>query len=246
VPVEDADVKLDGVVESGAVATIDDLPGVHELTDLEQLRALSDPLRVLLFRLLREREQTVKELCDQLGESSTRLYYHVGELERVGLVRLVRTEARAGIVQKYYRSIARLLYVPFTLFQQGPDSAEARAAVEWYGVMLEQAIVDLRRALRDNIQDTDPETIFATRNFIRVTPAKARELVARLNALQEEIIAADDPAGPVRFAYTSVLAPASFPSPDASPGAARGGERVQHPSAPHVRRTRRVHGEPSA
>ena len=237
---EDDGLTLDSVEAPSALATDAELPLVHELTDLEELRALSDPLRVLLFRLLREREQTVKELCDQLGESSTRLYYHVGELERVGLVRLVRTEARAGIVQKYYRAIARFLYVPFSLFQQGPDSAEAQAAVEWYGVLLEQAIVDLRQALRDNIQDTDPDTIFAARNFIRVTPAKARELVERLNALQLEIIAADDPDGPMRFAYTSVLAPASFPEPSRAPGAARG----QRPSPPHIRRARRPRVEP--
>ena len=222
----------------------DDLPVVHELATLEELRALSDPLRLLLFRLLREGEHTVKELCDQLGESSTRLYYHVSELERVGLVRLVRTEARAGIVQKYFRSIARFVYVPFTLFQQGPHSEEAQAAVEWYGVMLEQAIVDLRQALRDNIQDTDPDTIFATRNYIRVTPAKARELVERLNALQEEIIAADDPDGPVRFAYTSVLAPASFPEPGPAAGPARGMHVNTRP--PRKRRTRRARAEPGS
>jgi DNA-binding transcriptional ArsR family regulator len=235
---EDELVMVASANSASAVATADDLPVVHELTTLEELRALSDPLRLLLFRLLREGEHTVKELCDQLGESSTRLYYHVGELERVGLVRLVRTEARAGIVQKYFRSIARFVYVPFTLFQQGPHSEEARAAVEWYGVMLEQAIVDLRQALRDNIQVTDPDTIFATRNYIRVTPAKARELVERLNALQEEIIAADDPDGPVRFAYTSVLAPASFPEPGPAAGLARG----QHATT-RARRTRRPRAE---
>ncbi len=65
-----------------------ELPVVHELTTLEQLRAVSDPVRVVIFRLLREREQTVKALCEILNESSTRLYYHVSELERVGLVRL--------------------------------------------------------------------------------------------------------------------------------------------------------------
>jgi hypothetical protein len=140
------------------------------------------------------------------------------------------------------RGIARFVYVPFTLFQQGPHSEEAQAAVEWYGVMLEQAIVDLRQALRDNIQVTDPDTIFATRNYIRVTPAKARELVERLNALQQEIIAADDPDGPVRFAYTSVLAPASFPAASPTAGAARGPHVSTRP--PRSRRARRLRSEP--
>jgi DNA-binding transcriptional ArsR family regulator len=221
----------------------DELPLMHEMTTLEELRAVSDPLRLMLFRLLRESEHTVKELCDLLGESSTRLYYHVGELERVGLVRLVRTEARAGIVQKYYRAAARFVTVPFSLFQNSAGSEEAQAAVDWHGFLLEQAIADLRSALGDNVQATDPETLFATRNYIRVSPEKARELAARMEAFQQEILAADDPQGTARFTYTSVLAPMSWPEPGRvnrqcrKPAHAALGADTRH-SAARRRRTR--------
>ena len=214
---------FDGRVDV-ALDTPDDLALVHELTTLAELRSLADPLRLLLFRLLRERERTVKELCDILGESSTRLYYHVAELERVGLVRLVRTEARSGIVQKYYRSIARFVAVPFSIFQAEPQSEEAQAAVEWYRVLMEQAFIDLRLAFFDRPQDTDPDTVFATRNYIRTTAERAKELVRKLVELQEEIVAADDPDGPERFAFTTVLAPTAFahlPTEDQPPAEAR-------------------------
>jgi DNA-binding transcriptional ArsR family regulator len=180
----------------------DDLPIVHELATLEQLRAVSDPLRVAIFRLLREREQTVKELCDELGESSTRLYYHVGELERVGLVRLVRTEAKSGTVHKYYRSVS-----PTSLLHEETGSPEQEAAVDWFCAMLENSVMDVRQAFSSTGPDFDRELTFVTRNYIRTTPERAREFVRKLEALQEELLAADDENADFRITFTASLVP---------------------------------------
>jgi DNA-binding transcriptional ArsR family regulator len=185
----------------------DDLPIVHELATLEQLRAVSDPLRVAIFRLLREREQTVKELCDELGESSTRLYYHVGELERVGLVRLVRTEAKSGTIHKYYRSVSRFLNVPTSLLHEETGSLEQEAAVDWFCSMLENSVMDVRQAFSSTGPDFDRELTFVTRNYIRTTPERAREFVRKLDALQDELLAADDENADFRITFTASLVP---------------------------------------
>jgi len=185
----------------------DDLPIVHEMATLEQLRAVSDPLRIAIFRLLREREQTVKELCDELGESSTRLYYHVGELERVGLVRLVRTEAKSGTTHKYYRSVSRFLNVPTSLLHEETSSPEQEAAVDWFCSMLENSVMDVRQAFSSTGPDFDRELTFVTRNYIRTTPEKAREFVRKLEALQEELLAADDEDAAFRITFTASLVP---------------------------------------
>jgi DNA-binding transcriptional ArsR family regulator len=187
--------------------SVDDLPIVHEMATLEQLRAVSDPLRIAIFRLLREREQTVKELCDELGESSTRLYYHVGELERVGLVRLVRTEAKSGTTHKYYRSVSRFLNVPTSLLHEETGSPEQEAAVDWFCSMLENSVMDVRQAFSSTGPDFDRELTFVTRNYIRTTPEKAREFVRKLNALQEELLAADDENADFRITFTGSLVP---------------------------------------
>jgi len=212
-----------------SVAAEQELELLHELRTLDELRALSDPLRVMLLRLLREREHTVKELCDLLGESSTRLYYHVGELERVGLVRLVRTEAKSGIVQKYYRSVARFVCAPFSLFQDDATSAEARAALDWWGILLEQAEMDLRQAFGAP-ETVDLDTILTTRNYIRLTPERAREFSAKLKSVWEELLDADDEAGTERYAFTAVFAPSSRPLANSAP----------HPKTTRARREPRV------
>jgi DNA-binding transcriptional ArsR family regulator len=185
----------------------DELPVVHEMATLEQLRAVSHPLRIALFRLLREREQTVKELCDELGESSTRLYYHVSELERVGLVRLVRTEAKSGTIHKYYRSVSQFLNVPTSLLHEETSSPEQEAAVDWFCSMLENSVMDVRQAFSSTGPDFDRELTFVTRNYIRTTPERAREFVRKLEALQEELLAADDEDADFRITFTASLVP---------------------------------------
>ena len=186
----------------------DDLAPCYELKTLEELRALADPLRVAIVRLLKEKERTVKELCDLLDESSTRLYYHVGELERLGLIRLVRTEAKSGVVHKYYRAVARWLQVPLALLHDDPESAEARAGVEWYARLLENAAMDVRSVLTENIDEIDRETTFFTRSWVRTTPERARRFVEDLTRLAEELAADDDAEHTYRVAFTSAFLPA--------------------------------------
>ena len=123
-------------------------------------------------------------------ESSTRLYYHVGELERVGLVRLVRTETKSGTVHKYYRSVSRFLNVPTSLLHV-TGSPEQEAAVDWFCSMLENSVMDVRQAFAAG-PDFDRDLTFVTRNYIRTTPERAREFVRRMEELQEEFLMADD------------------------------------------------------
>ena len=52
---------------------------------------LADPLRVRIIEVLAEGERTTKQVAEEIGEKSTKLYHHVETLERVGLIRLTRT-----------------------------------------------------------------------------------------------------------------------------------------------------------
>lgn len=221
--------EIAGRDEAEAIAE-DDMLFCHELTSLDELRALSDPLRVSLYRLLREDEHTVKELCDLLGESSTRLYYHVGVLERVGLVRLVRTEARSGIVQKYYRAVARFVSLPAWLLHEEMDSPQSRAAADWYGALIEHAAADVRALFGQQLARVDRDTIFFTRNFVRLSPERAREFRQRLEDLQAELVAADDEQAETRFAFTTAFVPVQWQGADAGRRTGRGHDRNHKPN----------------
>ncbi|GLV60423.1 hypothetical protein KDH_72420 [Dictyobacter sp. S3.2.2.5] len=90
------------------------------IEDLEQLRAISDQLRVEILHVLRDQAMTTKQLGDRLGMAPAKVHYHVRELERVGLVRLVETREKGGILEKYYQPIARSFNVSGKILLSSP------------------------------------------------------------------------------------------------------------------------------
>ena len=76
---------------------------------LEQLRAIADELRTRIVEALTHRAMTVTQLGEMLGHTPAKIHYHVRELERVKLIRLVATHPKSGILEKYYRAIAKAL-----------------------------------------------------------------------------------------------------------------------------------------
>lgn len=77
------------------------------ITTLDQLKVISDPLRTKILWSLDEREKTGKIISEEMHLAPSKIRYHLTELERVGLIEVVRTEEKNGILQKFYRPVAR-------------------------------------------------------------------------------------------------------------------------------------------
>ncbi|MED1946438.1 MULTISPECIES: transcriptional regulator [Brevibacillus] len=73
---------------------------------LDQLKAVSDSLRLQIITMLVKEEYTGKQLATLLSLSPSKVHYHLKELENHGFVEVVRTEEKNGIVQKFYRAVA--------------------------------------------------------------------------------------------------------------------------------------------
>ncbi|MBU5444884.1 transcriptional regulator [Paenibacillus sp. MSJ-34] len=72
----------------------------------DQLKAISDPLRLEILIMLIRQEYTGKQVGDVLHTSASKIHYHLKEMERNGLLEVTRTEEKNGIVQKFYRAVA--------------------------------------------------------------------------------------------------------------------------------------------
>jgi leucyl aminopeptidase (aminopeptidase T)/predicted transcriptional regulator len=86
----------------------------RELTVVDrdvQIKALANPERVRILTLLVERSGTAKQVADWVGGTRGRVHYHIKELEKAGLVEKVRTVEAGGVVEKYYRAVARNFYL---------------------------------------------------------------------------------------------------------------------------------------
>lgn len=107
------------------------IPDTYELQRVDQLKAIADELRQRILFLLADEPLTVTQLGDRLGVAPAKAHYHVRELERVGLLHLVETRERGGILEKYYRSIARDVEVPRSLLRALPREENVAMAAQF-------------------------------------------------------------------------------------------------------------------
>lgn len=78
------------------------------ISDPGQVKAFTDPLRIRVINILREREATNQQIADALGEPHAKVLHHVRYLLDAGLIKLVETKVSGGNVEKYYRATAHL------------------------------------------------------------------------------------------------------------------------------------------
>ena len=160
---------------------MDDIPEIYNLETIEQLRAVSDRLRVRIFEALGRQPMTVAQLSDQLGPAHAKVHYHVRELERVGLVKLVEMREKGGILEKYYRAVARDLAMSPTLLQSVPPDEGAAAL----GEFLQWTAGGFLRAFRQRLGKQPPEGAVASLNagMLFLTQDEVAELLQQMHAL---------------------------------------------------------------
>lgn len=166
---------------------------VYVLSELEQVRAATTPLRIQILDCLGPRPMTVREVGQELGISSTKLYYHVAELERVGLVKLVHTEVQSGIQQKFYRALAHYYFLSPDLLRSYRSADTANASASFITSQLDTAAEALRSAFLTGAIDRDPETFLLSRREVRMSGENARLVKERMEELDRFAHELDDP-----------------------------------------------------
>jgi predicted ArsR family transcriptional regulator len=98
---------------------------VYKIQDLEQIRLLSDPLKLKLLQAFAEDQKTVAEVATELGERITKLYRHVDALHAAGLLEITRETPKRGTLERAFRAVARRFEADYALFadQAGDDAA---------------------------------------------------------------------------------------------------------------------------
>jgi DNA-binding transcriptional ArsR family regulator len=82
-------------------------PADLHLETIDQHRALFEPTRMEIIRMLGQRASTVSQLAEALDRPKGTIGHHMDVLDREGLVRVVRTEKVRAIEAKYWGRTAR-------------------------------------------------------------------------------------------------------------------------------------------
>ena len=157
---------------------------------LDQLKALTHPLRQQLFERFAAEPATTKQAAVQLGYKPTRLYHHVATLEKAGLIEVVKTRPNRGTTEKYYSSVARRLKVDSSVLGRGSSAAAAGAArLELVEGILKNVRDDLADLLASDAVDCNDrqEEAFFIQAEVRGTPERIEAIRNKLNAFVEEL-----------------------------------------------------------
>lgn len=100
-----------------------DADDVLVVSDIEQLRALSDDVRLRIVALLRERALSTTELAEEVGLAKGTIAHHLKVLEGAGLIRVVRTRKVRALTESFYGRVARLYLL------KGADESAAHVRV---------------------------------------------------------------------------------------------------------------------
>jgi DNA-binding transcriptional ArsR family regulator len=163
------------------------------ITDVETLKALSDPLRIRILEAMVQAPDlswTAKRIATALGVGQTKLYHHIKILEERELIRPTGQQLVRGIMETSYRIAALQLRLDRNLLASG--GPEVRSSAEQaITTVFELARRDFERALAAGLlpidQATDPGHPFLlSRGLLRVSTEHAVELRERLVALLAE------------------------------------------------------------
>ena len=145
----------------------------YEIHSVEELRAIADVLRLRIIDLLQDHPMTVTQLGEIMGMAAAKVHYHVRELEKVGLLQLVETREKGGILEKYYQPIAKDLSVSKNLFLNVPPDESLAATSRWFEQVKDGFLQALRSALAH--KDEEPNLMLAF-THVHVTPKEYQQL----------------------------------------------------------------------
>lgn len=147
------------------------------ITDLRQLRAIANPLRIRMLQLFAQGPLTTKQVADRLGEKPTRLYNHARALEQAGLVRLVRTARNRGTTERYLEAVGSRFEVDERLFALERSGAARAATYATASAMLRSVAAELERTAEAGPESPEPLVAQAA---VCLTPREYRQLRERV------------------------------------------------------------------
>lgn len=168
------------------------------------MRILSDPLRLKIIHRTREEPLTATQIAELLGETPQKIYYHLNELEKAGLVEMVEARQKGNLVEKYYRATAECFVADPAVFGTGGAGVEVycRYLSHWVEMIMD----NFRESMHNGTVLGEPACFFANAGRrLRLTPEQADQLLERVSAVIDEFSNLSPPDEPSNV-YVTYLA----------------------------------------
>ena len=174
----------------------------YQISDLDQIKALAHPLRVRIIETLASSDpMTTKQVAELLGEKPTRLYHHVGLLEKAGLIQLTHTRKNRGTTEKYYEAIARQFRAASDLFSDESSDEQINAIRPMIHTIFDNTTAEMLRLLEghepgDLLEDEGGLLSYIEMHLppeqIEQVQQKLKDVLDLLQSFEDKDSAADD------------------------------------------------------
>lgn len=104
------------------------------MSDLDQIKAISQPYRIQILEAFDDAPSTAKQISERLGEPHAKVNYHIKALLQQGILTLVEEVVRMGIIEKYYVPVAKRFVVQSTSMKFNDE--EVMASINQYRLMI--------------------------------------------------------------------------------------------------------------
>ena len=144
---------------------------VHKIKDLEQIRLLTDPLKLKLIQAFAEKPKTTKQVAEALGESVTKLYRHVDALFDAGLLEIIEEKQKRGTIERTFGTVAQRFEADHSLFSEDNNGDGINTARDMLRIV-EDEIIDVLA----NAKSGDEEEALIMRLRCKASPQRIDEL----------------------------------------------------------------------
>lgn len=152
--------------------------------DTRQLQVLGNPLRVRMLEHLCREPLTATQLGELMEMAPARAHYHLKQLVSVSLVELIERRETSGIVEKYYRAVARRFHLDKTVAYDPEGRAASRNA---QNITVRNSVDAFERHVQQWAEHaTDgglPPDVICSARSLRLSPARYERFLARMRAL---------------------------------------------------------------
>ncbi len=171
------DVDSIPVLPENVPVEMPDLPVCIVINTVQQLKAISEPVRSRILGIIQNQPATAKQIADTLAASPGAIGHHMHVLESAGLAQVVARRLVRGIVANYYTRTARIFKYDLPREITGDISVNLDIMSK---VFEEQA----------EAEADEEEDVYNCASFphVRLSPQRAEYYFKRIQALVDDLL----------------------------------------------------------
>lgn len=178
---------------------------IHVLRELEQIKAISHVYRIEVLDAFENKPKTAKQISEYMGEPHAKVNYHIKTLVNVGILELVEEVVKLGIVEKYYRPVAKLFTIDGSIMLNDKEFTDTmnKAAI----ALFERVSNDFYDSV-ENFKAGPPRKVYYAADYY-MTDDEAKDLQNQvrdliINYLEDKT---EEREGALRYSLCNVLIP---------------------------------------